>query len=287
MHLKIGIGSSGGIASYQYLKACGYDCIDFTLMHTNECWYTLPQEEAEVRLLQEKAWADETGLELHQCHGPWMSWDIYHTEQQRQERMAENKRSLWCASVLGIRNWVIHPIFPFGHDDQGGTMQAESFKINLDFYTELLETAKAYDITICLENVPFPGHSLAEIHRVKELVDIIHDEHFKICLDTGHVNCFPTRNLGDAVRLCGQDLRVLHVHDNRGWDSHDIPYFGEADWESFYEGLVDVDYRGVFNYETGPRAKMGKALSEDMYRMMIKIAGHILHDNDRQDQDGL
>lgn len=285
MHLKIGIGSGGGLASYQYFKDCGYDCIDFSLMHTNSCWYTLSKEEAEKRLLQEKAWAKEVGLELHQCHGPWMSWEIYLTEEQRRERMEENKRSLWCASVLGIKNWVIHPIFPFNHDDKGGTMWDESFRINLDFYKELLETAKKYGITICLENVPFPGFGLSEIHRIKEFVDTVNDEHFKICLDTGHVNCFKTRDLGEAVRLCGKDLRVLHVHDNRGWDSHDIPYFGEANWESFYKGLVDIGYQGVFNFETGPRPNMGDALNKDIYRMMVKIARHIMHDDDTQNKN--
>ncbi len=279
MKLKIGIGTVGGLETYKRYKSIGYDCVDFSLAKTNRDWYTLPPEEAEALLLREKAWANDAGIELHQCHGPWMGERIYSTPAERAERMAEDKRSLWCASVLGIKNWVIHPIFPFGGDEPDTEMQAESFKINYDFYSELLETAKKYDITICYENMPFRDFGLSEIDRIKEMVDKINDDRFKICLDTGHVNCFKTRDLGEAVRICGKDLRVLHVHDNKGWDSHDIPYFGNADWESFYQGLSDIGYSGVFNFETCPNYKMGSELFDDMLGMMVKIAKQIMHDD--------
>ncbi len=279
MKLKIGIGSGGGLDAYKMLKSFGYDCIDFALSNTKSDWYTCTQEEIQPRLLRERVWAAEAGVELHQCHGPWMSSGIYQTVEERKERMIENKRSLWCASVLGIKNWVIHPIFPFS-SAEGTEKWDESYKMNLDFYTELLDYAKKCDVTICFENMPFVNFGLSEVDRIKKLVDEINDDHFKICLDTGHVNCFKTRSLGDAVRICGKDLRVLHVHDNHGSDSHEIPFFGTADWDSFCEGLADVGYDGVFNYETSPNRKMGEELFCDMHRMMIRIAKRIMHYDD-------
>ncbi len=277
MKLKIGIGCGGGRDAYGYLKALGYDAIDFALANTGSFWYTGDKKQVEQRLLQEKAWAEEKGMILHQCHGPWRSTGIYGTAEERKQRMEENKRSLWCASVLGIKNWVIHPIFPYGSDDDCGTKWDESFKINYDFYTELLETAKVYDITICYENMPFGSFGLSEVDRIKKMVDKIGDEHFKICLDTGHVNCFRTRNLGEAVRICGKDLGVLHVHDNHGGDTHELPFFGTADWDSFYEGLCDIGFDGVFNFETVPNYRMGEELASDMHKIMIQIAKRIMH----------
>ncbi len=278
MKLKIGGGCQTGLKSYKQHKSLGYDCVDFFLADTRQCWYTLEKEKAEALLLMVKSFAEQAEVELHQCHGPWISSEIYKTPLERTQRMNENKHSLWCASVLGIKNWVIHPIFPFGTDDNGGTMRDECFKINYDFYSELLETAKKYDITICYENMPFQNFCLSEIDSIKKMVDKINDEHFKICLDTGHTNCFKTRNLGDAVNICGKDLKVLHIHDNHGRDSHEIPYFGTADWDSFYNGLVDIGYNGVFNYEAGPNRRMGTELYEDVHRLMIRIARKIMHD---------
>ncbi len=279
MNLKIGISTGGGLEAYKRYKSLGYDCADLLLANTNSDWYTLPKEEAEPLLLREKAWAAEAGIELHQCHGPWMGERLYSTPKDRADRMAEDKRSLWCASVLGIKNWVIHPIFPFGGDEPSAQMRAESFRINYEFFAELLETAEKYGITVCYENMPFVGFGLSEVDRIKEMVNKINSDRFKICLDTGHVNCFKTRDLGEAVRICGKDLRVLHVHDNRGWDSHDIPYFGSADWDSFYQGLSDIGYSGVFNFETYPNYKMGTELFDEMLGMMVKIAKQIMHDD--------
>ena len=76
----------------------------------------------------------------------------------------------------------------------------------------------------------------------------------------------------------GNDLRVLHVHDNRfGRDSHDLPYFGSADWDSFYEGLKEVGYDGVFNLETSPPWKLGEELYDEMAKLLVKIAKQVMH----------
>ncbi len=280
MHLKIGIGSRGGLNTFKRYKALGYDCIDLALYDTASEFYTLPKEQAEKLLLLQRSWARESGVELNQCHGPWKGENIYGTKEERAERMRENKHSLWCASVLGIKNWVIHPIFPFGGEERSAEIRKESFKINLEFFSELLETARQYGITICLENMPFIEFGLSQIDSIKSMVDRIGDEHFKICLDTGHVNCFKTHSIGEAVRICGNDLRALHIHDNRGFDTHDIPFFGNIDWESFYYGLSDIGYTGVFNFETAPNWKMSDEIYDDMHRVMIRLAKQIMHADD-------
>ncbi len=277
MSFKIGVKCYGGIAEFRQFKSWGYDCIDFALNDTNSRWYTLSKEEVEPLLIAEKKNAEVAGVVLHQCHGPWMGTDFYKTPEERAIRMEENRRSLWCASILGIKNWVTHPVMPFGISDNG--REDETYKINYEFFCELLGEAKKYDITICLENLPFTTFSLSEIDKIKGMVDKIGDENFKICLDTGHVNCFRTRNLGDAIRICGDDLRVLHVHDNWGEDRHMIPYFGSANWESFYSGLCDIGFDGVISLETAPPHKMGGELFAEMQPLVVKIIKRIVHDD--------
>jgi len=233
-------------------------------------------------LKREKAWADEYGMEIHQMHGPWDKYDsqlsVDFTREKLKYLMDTRKKSISACPYLGCKNWVIHPIFPYTSDDTQKGMEEETYKRNFEFYSELLETAKEYDVTICFENMPHLRFSLAEVDKIKKFVDDINDDHFKACLDTGHVNCFDTRNLGDAVRILGKDLRVLHVHDNRfGRDSHDMPYFGSADWESFYEGLKDIGYNGVFNLETSPSWKLGEELYDEMAVLLVKIAKQVMH----------
>ncbi len=282
MKLRFGSGIGGSEKAYIKLKEYGYQCADFQMAHTESHWYTASRADFEKHLKQEKAWADEYGIEIHQMHGPWDKYDsqlgLDFSMEKLNYLMETRKKSISACPLLGCKNWVIHPIFPYTSDDTLKGMSEETYKVNFEFYSELLETAKEYDVTICFENMPHARFSLAEVDKIKAFIDDINDEHFKACLDTGHVNCFDTRNLGDAVRILGKDLRVLHVHDNRfGRDSHDFPYFGSADWESFYEGLVEVGYSGVFNLETSPSWKLNEELYDDMAKLLVRIAKQIIH----------
>ncbi len=282
MKLRLGTGLGGGERAYQKLSNYGYQCVDFQMAHTESHWYTFSAGDFEKYLKREKAWADEYGMTIHQMHGPWDKYDsqlgLDFTPEKLKYLMDTRKKSISACPYLGCKNWVIHPIFPYTSDDTLKGMEEETYKRNFEFYSELLETAKEYDVTICFENMPHLRFSLAEVDKIKMLIDDINDDHFKACLDTGHVNCFDTRNLGDAVRILGKDLKVLHVHDNRfGRDSHDLPYFGSADWDSFYEGLCDVGYNGVFNLETAPPWKLGDELYDEMAKLLVKIAKQVMH----------
>ncbi len=282
MKLRLGCGSGGGEKSYKKLHEYGYQCADFQMANTEAFWYTCSASDFEKRLKQEKAWADENQIGIHQMHGPWDKNDseLYKdlSPENLKRLLEQRKKSISACPYLGCKNWVIHPIFPYSVNDALEGKSEETYKLNVEFYSELLETAKEYDVTICYENMPHPNFSLNEVDKIKKVIDDINDDHFKACLDTGHVNCFNTRNLGDAVRILGKDLRVLHVHDNRfGRDSHDMPYFGTADWDSLYEGLCDIGYDGVFNLETAPSWKLDADLYDEMAKLLVKIAKRIIH----------
>ena len=282
MKLRLGAGSGGGEKSYQKLSEYGYQCVDFAMANTESFWYTCSVADFEKCLKKEKAWAAENGMTIHQMHGPWDKWDIEinhdFTPEKRKKILEQRKRSISACPYLGCKNWVIHPIFPFGADDINEGKAEETYKLNFEFYSELLETAKENDVTICYENMPHIGFSLSEVDKIKAFIEDMNDDHFKACLDTGHVNCFTTRNLGDAVRLLGKDLRVMHVHDNKfKRDSHELPYFGDADWDSFYEGLRDIGYDGVFSLETSPSWKLGEELYDEMAKLLVKISKKIIH----------
>ena len=108
---------------------------------------------------------------------------------------------------------------------------------------------------------------------------MIHDPYFKICLDTGHVSVFSNLNLGDEVRALGNEIRVLHVHDNKfGSDLHLMPYFGIIDWREFALALKDIQFDGSFSLETMPSAKLPNDIFDDMGKQLARIAQNILLD---------
>lgn len=264
-----------GDKKYIKLKEHGFSCIDFNMSNTNTEIYTSPASD-EI-LLREKALADDAGIEIHQTHGPWRSPPRDGTFEDRAERMDKMKKSIRMASLLGCKNWVIHPLMPLGADDTVTGSEKGTWEINLRFMEELLITAKEYGVTICLENMPMAKFSMAKPAAILSFVEEIGDENFKICLDTGHVSVFDDLSLCDEVRRLGDKIKVLHVHDNKcGKDLHLMPYFGTIDWKEFALSLKDIGYDGAFSLETSAPDKLPDPLFEKSSIMLYEIANEII-----------
>ncbi len=275
---KLGYGRFENML-YKKIKEHGFDCIDYNMADTNSWIYTSSLEELKPLLSKQKELAGEAGVEIHQVHGPWR-WPVQDfSEEDRSERMEKMKRSILVAALLGCKNWVIHPIMPYGLSDINTEDAQKTWDINLVFMKELLKTAKEYDVTICLENMPFGEFSMATPEAILRFVNTIDDEHFKICLDTGHVAVFENLSLGDTVKLLGDKIQVLHVHDNRcNIDLHMMPYFGVIDWNEFALALKEIDFKGVFSLETEPSHKLPTSIFKDMCITLAKIAKEIIKD---------
>ncbi len=275
--MKKGIKSNAvdyyGNQKYLKLKECGFSCVDFQLVSTETAYYTAPTEEAQELLLKEKKLIEEAGLEISQVHGPWRYPPMDETLEDREERMEKMKKSIAFAALLGCKNWVIHPVFPFGMCDKDSGKEEETYRINLAFMRELLETAKEYDVTVCLENLPFRQFSLGAPADVLRIIRDIDDDHFQMCLDTGHAAVFEGVTPGDALRECADVVRVLHVHDNNGkGDFHWLPYIGVIDWKDFCQALTEIGFDGVFSYETAPNPKMPEPVRGEVLKMMTELA---------------
>lgn len=167
------------------------------------------------------------------------------------------KRSILITNMLGCKYWVVHPIMPCGTNDLNTGDSQKTWNLNKEFMSELLDFAKSCDVTICLENMPMRNFPLANPTQILKFVKSINDDHFKICLDTGHAAVFPGSSVGDAVRELGEEIKVLHVHDNMGdRDSHLYPTKGIIDWVDFINALKVINFNGVFSLETEPSTEL-------------------------------
>ena len=263
-----------GDKRYEKIKEFGFSCVDYGMSDTTTVIYTLDDDSLKEFLANEKALAEKAGIEINQVHGPWR-WPAQDaTPEDRAERMEKMKKSIYATYLLGCKNWIIHPIMPFGIDDKKTGKSQTTWDLNIEFMSEILKTAKEYDITICFENMPMPDFSLGTPTEILKFVKEMNDEHFKICLDTGHVSVYQDKlSMSEEVRKLKGELRTLHVHDNRiGADLHLIPYGGIINWDELTLALKEIEFDGVFSLETVPPIGLDDDIFEDMCRIYARIA---------------
>ena len=280
MKIGIGLGSHQrwGENRYQKLKEHGYSCVDFNMMSTDSFPYSDSQKETEHKLIFEKNLAKESNIEIYQVHGPWHWPPNDSTEELRSLKLENVKRSLWATSVLGCKNWVIHPIMPCDINDKGTEKQQITKDINFEFMRKTLEIAKSYGITVCLENMPMRNFSLATPYEILDFVKLMNDDNFKICLDTGHVATFPELSAAQAVRDLGNNIRAFHIHDSvPDRDLHLLPYFGTIDWNDFSKALKEINYKGGICLETAPPHALPDDIYEELCINLFKIVENIIN----------
>lgn len=253
--LKLGITETAYTEKYGYvnglerMRADGFDSMDYQeFVHTDTPLFEKNAKEFEAYLSEQRSIAEQTGIGIHQVHGPWRWPSQDATEEDRRERFDKMARSIEGTAILGSKHFVIHPIMPFQANDKG--YEKISYDMNLQFMGKLTELAEQYGIIICFENMPMPELSLGSVEAVLEFVKTMNRKNFQICLDTGHCTMFQTAP-ADAVRLIGKEhLYALHIHDNDGKvDLHWDPFTGVIDWTAFGKALHEIHYEGVISLE--------------------------------------
>ncbi len=279
MRIGIGIGTFGRFGENRYQKAaeCGFSTVDFGASETDRGIYVLSEKEWISTLTAEKELARRAGITIYQLHGPWRCPPQDCTSEDRAERMEKMKTAIRACALLETENMVIHPIMPCDLDDLDTGKTEETWRLNVAFMQELVTFAKTYGVTVCLENMPFTRFSLSRPAAIGDLIREINDGHFRMCLDTGHVNVFPELSVAAEIRRCRELIHTLHIHDNDGRsDTHQLPYFGTVNWDGVGEALKGVYPRCSFNYETAPPARLPDALFETYLKGMVETAYSIL-----------
>ena len=273
--MKTGLESVAYFGLYDYaeglkkLKSHGYECADYgELCKRNSDLYTFDNDKYRRFLSDIGEEAYKHGIEIRQLHGLWATDDK--TRELREESIRYFIKEIEGAHYLGCKNIVIHPFLPYGW---GAEIDKDKiWDVNVDLFTRLLPYAEKYGVTICAENQPFTAVAMSTVKEVKKLVRAIDNPLLKVCLDTGHANVFHD-DLAADVRLLGNDLATLHVHDNKGnWDQHLIPYMGNIKWDEFLSALKEIGYNGCFTLETMISTTMPQPIKEEMQRSLASLA---------------
>jgi sugar phosphate isomerase/epimerase len=80
---------------------------------------------------------------------------------------------------------------------------------------------------------------------------VVNDDFFVACLDLGHAEMQGSGSGAvNMIHALGDKLQALHIHDcDRQYDSHQIPFSMNVDFEAVVKALKDIHYCGWFTLE--------------------------------------
>ena len=228
------------------MRELGYTAVDESLEETEHPYYR-SYEAMEEHCKSVRAAADRHGIEVFQIHA---SYGVWYDKGNREDNINDIVRimemGLLGSSILGAKNYVIHPIHRIGFWNNGYDLDVdEKTSYTTEVMKRLIPTAKKFGINICLENL-----CDYQIPRVLEIINAVDSPYAGICLDTGHASVSRV-DMGEIVRQCGNKLYCLHVHDTNGYSDLHLPAFmGVIDWAHFTDALGEIGYCGTMNLES-------------------------------------
>lgn len=156
-------------------------------------------------------------------------------------------RAIECTAEAGGQICVIHPWNNWSPEE------------NAQMYHSMLPFAKACGVKIATENMwnwdPKTDQALpaacSDEQSFLANLQAVDDESFVACLDIGHAEMRGLHTTAEKMILAlGDKLQALHLHDNdRHYDSHQLPFTMDIDYEAVVRSLKKIGYTGDLTLE--------------------------------------
>ncbi len=188
---------------------------------------------------------DALGLTAIGSHEPWVRMPLGEEEILRRDIL-----SIDLAGKIGIPTMTVHTLL------EDHMSREELMACNAAHFRDLIPYAEKANVRLLVENLSWDG-KMPDAHiknadDLNELLDRIDHPLFGVCWDTGHANLSDLEQYSNLTKL-GSRLETLHVHDNYGGnasgDLHQFPFFGNINWDAVMNALIDINYKGYFNFE--------------------------------------
>lgn len=225
----------------------GFDAIDYSMFAMQDDDNILNTPAYKEHVLELKKLAESYGKHFNQAHAPFPTIRVG-DDKYNETILPKIKRAIEIAGLLEVENIVVHPVF----------FEENKKEKNIEMYLSLLEDAKAAGVKIALENMfgkknPETGRQTPNVCSLGEefadFYDALPAEYFSCCVDIGHCAL-----VGDTpeniLRIMGDRVACLHVHDNDTYDDwHFPPFTLDLNWTEIAKALADINYQGYITLE--------------------------------------
>jgi len=238
------------------IRQAGFEAVSFGAWSQGHD-YATPKGRSVIQAL-----LADNSLTIDSIHAPFPEGDQLFSvdEAKRMESVRQCQMALDAAAELDGRIVVIHLIQPYGIP--AGEVRRKMIEQGRRSVDVLATYASDRGVKLALEN----GQKREYDQVLENLLTEFDYPHVGLCYDSGHENV-----QGTCFRLLeefGHRLLTVHIHDNKGADTHQLPYEGTIDWERFREVIDAVGYSGNLLLEVnmghsqfkGHRAFLEKAM---------------------------
>ena len=270
----------GGEECIRILKRLGFDAVDWSFFGMEEgegIWCEDGWREYALRLKETGA---ECGLGFAQAHAPFptaLGKEPYDTEIRKWII-----RSMEAASLMGVRDIVVHPIQHLDYMKNKELLFEES----VEFYRSLLPYCEEFHIRVCAENMwQYDDRRKYIVDSVcacpeefNRMLDELGSPWIVGCLDLGHC-ALVGREPADFIREMGKErLQALHVHDvDYLSDCHTMPFMESLNWNSITCALAEIGFEGNLTFEADNfLKKFPKELLPEASRLMAKTGRYLI-----------
>ena len=246
--------------SIRYIRQAGFRYVDLAFEKNSHYREKLFADDWKKEIDKIKACAEEEGVTFVQAH-VLSQQNLFSPTLDPKVVKKDIIRCIEACKLLGIPQMVVHG------------QRSDEFSFEYDKWVEvnrqvLMEFAPWFEeagVDILLENGPLkhamayqsdgkpydpPKYYCSTISGkiLRDVVEYMNHPMIHACWDTGHANMNGSQY--DDIMTVGDELRGLHIHDNRGnLDEHALPFFGSMNFDELMHALIDSGYKGYFTFE--------------------------------------
>ena len=249
MKLSVGVANLGGKDYFENLELnhqVGFNHFDMGFPAPDSIVGLNADFDGFIKRVNEKKAA--LGIDFVQSHAP-MGKPLRGDDDAR--RLIEvTKSNIRACHELGIPSVVVHSGY------LPNITKEECFELNKKFFDELMIEAEKYGVYVLIEN--FNKMSKEDTYWIDNatdlltMVELVDHPLCQIVWDAGHAN-LQEMPQHEELALLGDRVMATHIQDNMGdRDTHLNPFFGTMNMDDLMTGLINIGYKGAFNFETGP-----------------------------------
>lgn len=214
-------------------KAIGFDVLEF------QAQPLLEMTDDHIRDL--KKLADDEGIELTYSLGLDRRYDVSSLNETIRKGGVEYLQNIVKKMHVGGGTLLSGVSYAgWGTPDDMGDSKMPYWNQSIKSMKEIIKVAEDCNVTYCVEAVNrFETCLINTAKEALQYVSEIDSKNIGVLLDTYHMN-IEEDNIGDAIRLVGNQLTSFHTGDN----NRRAPGRGHIDWDEVFKALSDINYKG-------------------------------------------